>query len=177
MSKSVGFASLLVLSVFMSSAQESSNNNQPSPYRVAQCEYSDGKSITVKYPSVLLETDKPFRGVGTDEGGTFVTNENLVTVRGTNISPGEYTFSIASHADRWDLTLMKISGDSTIPNKSRTQEIARVPLSVMKFPRPTEKFGISFDHDGGSCMMKMRWWNTQASLEFAERNTDLPLAN
>jgi hypothetical protein len=175
MSSRIAFVSLFVIAVWGISSAQESDSKEPSPHRLAQCEFSDGRSITVSYPSVLLRTDKAFGGVSTNEATTFVTNEDLVTLKGTNVPSGEYTFSIAPRSDAWELTLIKLSSDSTVASKSRPQELGRVPLFVMKFPRPAEKFGISFDHIGGSCMMKMRWWNTQASLEFTERNTDLPV--
>jgi hypothetical protein len=52
-----------------------------------------------------------------------------------------------------------------------------VPMVITTLSSPVENFTISFDHTGGSCMMHNNWENTQASLEFTERNTDLPLTN
>ena len=52
-----------------------------------------------------------------------------------------------------------------------------MPMSVTKLPSPVENFTISFDHTGGSCTMRMSWENTQASLEFTEKNADLPVMN
>jgi len=60
-------------------------------------------------------------------------------------------------------------------NKYESEELARVPMSVTKLSSPVESFTISFDHTGGSCMMQMRWENTQASVEFSEKNTDMPI--
>jgi hypothetical protein len=54
----------------------------------------------------------------------------------------------------------------------------RVPMSATKFPSPADKSAISFNHTGGSCTMQVNWKNenTQVSLEFTERNADLPVA-
>ena len=50
-----------------------------------------------------------------------------------------------------------------------------MPMSVAKLPSAVENFTISFDHNGGGCMMRMSWENTQASIEFTEMNTDVPV--
>jgi len=51
------------------------------------------------------------------------------------------------------------------------------PMSATTSPSPIENFEISFDHTGGSC--KMLWAleksNLVLSLEFTERNTDIPV--
>ena len=62
-----------------------------------------------------------------------------------------------------------------MPYKYESEELARVPMSVTKLSSAVESFTISFDQTGGSCMMHMSWENTQASLEFAGKNTDLPV--
>ena len=62
-----------------------------------------------------------------------------------------------------------------IPYKYESEELARVPMSVTRLSSPVENFTISFDHTGGSCTMRMSWENTQASVEFTEMNTDLPV--
>jgi len=48
-------------------------------------------------------------------------------------------------------------------------------LSVKKLSSPIENLTISFDHADGSCTMRIAWENRQASLEFAEKNSDLPV--
>jgi hypothetical protein len=52
-----------------------------------------------------------------------------------------------------------------------------VPMSVTRLSQPVENFTISFDHTGGSCTMRMNWENTQASVEFTEKNADVPLSH
>jgi hypothetical protein len=54
-------------------------------------------------------------------------------------------------------------------------ELVRVPMSVKRLSAPVEHFTISFDDGAGSCTMRVRWERTQASLEFAKRNADLPM--
>jgi len=50
-------------------------------------------------------------------------------------------------------------------------------MSITRLPSQIENFTISFDHTGGSCIMRMSWENTEASVEFTEKNTDLPVAD
>jgi hypothetical protein len=68
----------------------------------------------------------------------------------------------------------KHTGEWGIPYKYESEELARVPMSVTRLSSPVEDFTISFDPTGGSCTMRMSWENTQASIEFAQKNTDVP---
>jgi hypothetical protein len=113
---------------------------------------------------------------GANQATTFVTDESLITVDGANIPAGSYTIFTVPDPDKWTLIINKHTGESGIPYKYESEELARVPMSVTRLPSPGENFTISFDHTGGSCTMRMSWENTQASIEFAEKNTDLPVA-
>jgi hypothetical protein len=75
------------------------------------------------------------------------------------------------------LIINKHTGESGTPYKYESEELVRVPMSVTKLPSSVENFTISFDHTGGSCTMRMSWENTQATLEFTEKNADLPVMN
>ncbi len=44
----------------------------------------------------------------------------------------------------------KHTGESGMPYKYESEELARVPMSVTKLSLPVENFTISFDHTGGS---------------------------
>ena len=105
---------------------------------------------------------------GPNEAITFVASEDLITVRATNIPASGYTISIVPNPAVWTLILNK----ATVYDSG---ELARVPMSVTKLFSPVENFTISFDHTGASCTMRISWENIRASLEFAERNTALPL--
>jgi hypothetical protein len=158
--------------------------NRPSPPAQAQCKFSDGKTITVDYSSPRMRGRKIFGTLvpygevwrtGANEATTLVTNENLITVKGTSVPAGDYTIFTVPNPDKWTLIINKHTGEGGMPYKYESEELARVPMSVTKLSSPVENFTISFDHTGGSCMMHMNWENTQASLEFTERNTDLPV--
>lgn len=176
MLKKIPFAILLVLVVCKISSAQQGGNNSPSPRAQAQCKFSDDETITVDYFSPSMGGRRIFGGLVPygkvwrtgDEATTFVTDEDLVTVKGTNIPASGYTFLIVPNPDNWMLIINK----NTVYESG---EIARVPMSVKKLSVPVENFTISFDRTGGSCTMRISWENTQASLEFAKRNTDLPL--
>lgn len=176
MLKQILFAILFVLFARAISFLQQSENNHSDPAR-AQCKFSDEEMITVDYFSTRAGGRKIFGGLvpygevwrtGPNEATTFVTSEDLITVKGTNIPARGYTISIVSNPAEWTLILNK----ATVYDSG---ELARVPMSVTKLSSPVENFTISFDHTGASCTMRISWENTRASLEFAERNTDLPL--
>ena len=183
MLKKTAFAILLVVATCVISCAQQDESKRPSPATQAQCRFSDGKTITVGYSSPRMRGRKIFGGLvpygevwrtGANEATTFATNENLNTVKGTNMPAGSYTIFTVPDPDKWTLIINKHTGESGIPYKYESEELARVPMSVAKLPTAVENFTILFDHNGGSCMMHMSWENTQASIEFTEMNTDVP---
>jgi hypothetical protein len=156
--------------------QDRTNNTAGEAAQV-QCKFSDDEAITVGYSNAHMRGRRIFGGVvpygkvwrtSVHGPSTFITDDDLVTVKGTNIPAGSYTFLIVPNPDKWTLILNK----NTVYDSG---EIARVPMSVKKLPAPVENFTISFDRAGGSCTMRISWENTQAWLEFGKRNTDLPV--
>lgn len=158
--------------------QDRTNNTAGEAAR-ARCKFSDEEAITVDYSNAHMGGRRIFGGVvpygklwrtSVNGASTFITDDDLVTVKGTDIPAGSYTFLIVPNPDKWLLIINK----NTVYESG---EMARVPMSVKKLSAPVENFTISFDRAGGSCTMRISWENTQASLEFALRNTDLPLQN
>src|SRR6266853_4318749 len=185
MLKKKAFALLFVLTTCVISCAQQDGSKRPSPAAQAQCKFSGGKTITLDYSSPRMRGRKVFGELvpygkiwrtGANEATTFVTDESLITVKGTDIPAGRYTIFTVPDPDKWTLIINKHTGESGIPYKYESEELARVPMSVTKLPAPVEDFTISFDHNGGSCTMRMSWENTQASVEFTEKNTDLPVA-
>ena len=176
MLKKIPFAILSVLTVCNISFPQQGGNNSASPRAQAQCKFSDEETITVDYFSPSMGGRRIFGGLVPygkvwrtgDETITFVTDEDLVTVKGTNIPAGSYTIVMVPNPDKWTLIINK----NTVYESG---ELARVPMSVKRLSAPVENFTISFDHGAGSCTMRVSWENTQASLDFAKRNTDLPV--
>jgi hypothetical protein len=104
-----------------------------------------------------------------------VVNENLAAAKGTNVPAGSYTIFTVPTADKWTLIISKRTGEWGIPYKYESEELARVPMSVSKTSAPVENFTISFDQTGGGCTMQLSWEKTQASVEFTEKNADVPV--
>ena len=185
MLKKTAFAILLVAAACVTSYAQQGESKRPSPAAQAQCKFSGGKTITVDYSSPRMRGRKVFGELvpygevwrtGANEATAFVTNEDLVTVKGTNISAGSYTIFTVPNPDEWTVIINKHTGEWGIPYKYESEELARVPMSVTRLSSPIENFTISFDPTGGSCTMRMSWENTQASIEFAQKNTDVPAA-
>jgi len=165
----------LIVSTF-SFAQDSTDKPSGGAAQ-AQCKFSDEEAITVDYANAHMGGRRIFGGVvpygkvwrtGVNGASTLLTDDDLVTIKGTSIPAGNYTFLIVPNPDKWTLIINK----NTVYESG---EIARVPMSVKKLFAPVENLTISFDPNGGSCTMRISWENAQASLEFAKRNTDLPL--
>jgi hypothetical protein len=183
MLKKTAFAILLVATCAISHAQLG-ESKRPSPAAQAQCKFSGGKTITVNYSSPRMRGRKVFGELvpygkvwraGANEATTFITDESLITVEGTNIPAGSYTIFTVPNPDEWTVIINKHTKEWGIPYEYESEELARVPMSVTRLSSPVENFTISFDHTGGSCTMRMSWENTQASVEFTEMNTDLPV--
>ncbi len=186
MLKKAAFAILLGFTFCIISSAQEDKSKRPSPPAQAQCKFSDGTTITVDYSSPRVRGRKIFGELvpygevwrtGANEATTFVTDENLVTVKGTNIPPGSYTIFTVPNSDAWMLIINKHTGQSGTPYKYESEELARVPMSVTKLSSPVENFTIAFDHNGGSCTMRLSWERSQASLEFGQKNADLPVSN
>jgi hypothetical protein len=131
----------------------------PKPQTQAQCRFSDGKTITVTYSSER----RNYR---------LVTDENLVTVRGITVPAGDYTVVLAwNREDQWNLIMR------TQTEKGQTRDLPRLPMSTTTSTLPVGNSRISFDQTDGSCMMHLgsEKANTLLSLEFTEKNTDLPV--
>jgi len=182
--KKTPFAILLVVATCVISYAQQDKSKRPSPAAQAQCKFSGGKTITVNYSSPRMRGRKVFGELvpygkvwraGANEATTFITDESLITVEGTNIPAGSYTIFTVPNPDEWTVIINKHTKEWGIPYKYESEELARVPMSVTRLSSPVEDFTISFDHTGGSCTMRMSWENTQASVEFAEMNTDLPV--
>lgn len=178
----------LVVMVFvvlpMLSFAQQDKSARPSPPAQAQCKFSDGKTITVDYSSPRMKGRKIFGElvpygevwrVGANEATTFVTTADLAAAKGTNIPPGSYTIFSVPESDKWTLIVNKHTGEWGTPYKYESEELARVPMSVGQTSSPVENFAISFGHTGGSCTMHIAWENTQASIEFTEKNSDMPV--
>jgi hypothetical protein len=140
-------------------ALRAASQDLPKPQTQARCKFSDGSTITVAYSS----EHKNYR---------LATDESLVTVRGMSVPAGAYSVFPARDAhNNWTLTMRKQN------EKGRSSELPPVPMSVAIPALPVGNLTVSFDETGGSCMM--HWASEKSnlvlSLEFTEKNTDLPV--
>jgi len=184
MLKRTAFVVLFALTLCILASAQQDKSKRPSPPAQAQCKFSDGKTITVDYSSPRMKGRKIFGGLvpygevwrtGANDATTFVISGDLVTAK-TNIPAGNYTIFTVPNPDKWTLIINKQTGEWGIPYKYESTELARVSMSVSKLSSPVENFTISFDHTGGSCTMRMSWENTQASVEFTQKNGDMGVA-
>ncbi len=101
-----------------------------------------------------------------------MTDESLVTVNGISVPAGDYIVLPArdSH-NNWTLTMSKQTG------KGGSSQLPPVPMTATTPASPIENFTVSFDQTDGSCTMHwgLEKSNTLLSLEFTERNTDIPV--
>jgi hypothetical protein len=128
---------------------------QDFPKAQTQCRFADGKTINVR-PS--------------DHAGNMrlTTDESLVTVNGISVPPGNYIVSPSKDLhNKWTLMMKRVS--------SSKPPLPPLPVSVSTSASPIGN--LAFDQTGGSCTM--RWGiensNVLLSIEFTERNTDIPV--
>ena len=149
---------MLLASVFFLALQGASQDT-PKPQTQAQCKFADGKKVTVTYSS---------------EHGNYQlsTEENLITVKGIHVPAGDYTIVRAGDRENQYNLIMRRQTST-----GRSWDLPRLPLSASTSDSPVGNFAVSFDQTGGSCVMHWRSEksNLLLSLEFAEKNTDLPV--
>jgi hypothetical protein len=149
---------ILTFALFL--AVRAASQVAPQPPRQAQCKFSDGSAITVTYS--LEHKDYLLR-----------TDGDIVTVGGVRVPPGDYTSSPARDSrGNWTFTMKK-----PVMNRGYWMLPAFHMSVTAASPLLTEGFPVSFDQTGGSCMMR---WNprksdTLLSLEFTEKNADMPV--
>jgi hypothetical protein len=174
--RTIFLAALALICTTVAAAQEDPSK-RPSPPAQAQCNFSDGKTITVDYSSPRAKGRKIFGELvpygevwrtGANDATTFVTTANL-SVAGKDVPAANYTIFTVPTADKWTLIINKKTGEWGIPYKYESDELARVPMSASKTSSPVENFTISFDQSGGACTLQLSWENTQASVKFTEK--------
>jgi hypothetical protein len=127
--------------------------------QTAHCTFSDGKKITVTYSpeertSYRLSTDEP-----------------LITARGITVPAGDYRVVRIWERNGHSLILQKT------PQAGESSQLPPIPMSASTLSVPQKKGAMSFVSTGGSCTMQLasEQSNTLLTLEFTEKNTDLPV--
>lgn len=123
------------------------------PQPEAQCKFSDGSKITVTYFPEL----RSYR---------LSTNEPLIAV-GVTVPSGDYTI-VRGWEHGGHLLILERDGQFLRLQK----EPSALTLRLQQ-----KKDAVSFIPTGRSCTMQLasQKWNTLISLEFTEKNTDLPV--
>ena len=145
-----------ILSLILFAIGACSQDVAQSPTR-AQCTFSDGTSIGVTY----LLGHQRYR---------LLANGPLLTTQGMSVPAGDYTAHLEKDSHQhWILKLMK-------PFDGKGVFILSPSMSVTT-SAPIEDSEVSFDHTGGSCMMHLgqKKSDTVLSLEFTEKNADMPV--
>ena len=137
-----------------------------------------GKDVNISYsaPSVrgraifgdngILKHDGtyPVWRAGADEATQLHTDADL-DIGGHNVPAGDYTLWVDLDAGKWQLIVNKKQGWGTEYDKS--QNVARVPMSMSKPPAMVEQFRIALSGAGGNRgKLEMAWENTAASVNF-----------
>jgi hypothetical protein len=148
-----------------------------SPPAKAACKFSNGKTITVNYSSPRMRGRKIFGDLvpygevwraGANEATTFVTNTALA-VGGKDVPAGSYTLFTLPAQTKWTLILSKKTGEWGIPYPGEQFDFGRMEMNVSELPSPIENFTISFDQIGASCVLKLDWEKTRASIDILEK--------
>jgi hypothetical protein len=150
---------------------------RPSPPASATCDLGGGKTIRTNYSSPRMKGRSiygdlvPFGEVwraGANEATTFVTSSN-VAVGGKTVPTGSYTIFTIPAADKWVLIINKKTGEWGIPYKYKSDELARVDMTVSKLPAPVENFTIGYDKSASGCTLRMDWETTRASVDLTAK--------
>jgi len=154
--KAATILSLILFAIGACSQDVACQDVAQSPTR-AQCTFSDGTSIGVTY----LLGHQRYR---------LLANGPLLTTQGMSVPAGDYTAHLEKDSHQhWILKLMK-------PFDGKGVFILSPSMSVTT-SAPIEDSEVSFDHTGGSCMMHLdqKKSDTVLSLEFTEKNADMPV--
>jgi hypothetical protein len=176
MQKRIIVLTVLILAYTGLASAQKDKSQRPSPPAQAQCQFSDGKTITVDYSSPRAKGRKIFGDLvpygqvwrtGANEATTFATTANL-KAGSLEVPAGNYTIFTIPNQDKWTLIINKKTGEWGIPYKYESDELGRVDMKVSESPAMVDNFTIAFDKMGSTCTMNISWEKTKASAEFAE---------
>jgi Protein of unknown function (DUF2911) len=148
-----------------------------SPPAKAECRFANGKTITVDYSSPRMRGRKIFGGLvpygevwraGANEATSFVTNADLL-VGGKDVPAGSYTLFALPEENQWTLIISKKTGEWGIPYPGESYDFLRTEIKVSNLPARRENFTIAFDPSGSSCVMRMEWEMTRATVRISEK--------
>jgi hypothetical protein len=180
MQKRIAGFGIVVLSLGMLALPGLAQQKKPqrlSPAAKASCEFTGGKTITVKYSSPRMRGRKIYGGLvpfnkvwrlGANEATTFDTTAD-VTIDGKEVPAGNYTLFAIPGTTGWTLIISKKTGEWGIPYPGESFDLARAPMKISSLPSKLEDFTISFVPRGSTCTMHADWETTRASVEITEK--------
>jgi hypothetical protein len=183
----VGFLAIAISSVVM--AQNSNTATTPqsgqhqagpkqllSPRGQSECSFADGNTVKVDYGRPYIRNRKIMGGLvpygkvwrtGANEATSFETQAPL-TIGGTAVPAGKYTLYTLPSEGTWKLIINKQTGQwGTVYNQA--QDLARIDMKMQHLDTPVDQFTITSEQRGPkSCLMKLEWENTSASVDLDE---------
>ena len=175
MKKRVALPTLLIL--FTASAFAQMGGGKPSPPASATCDLGGGQTIKTDYSSPRMKGRKIYGGLvpygevwrtGANEATTFVTSADVV-IGGTTVPAGSYTIFTVPTTGKWTLIINKKTGEWGIPYKYKSDELARVDMSVSKLDAPLENFTIAYDKSKSGCVLRIDWATTRAAVNISAK--------
>ena len=153
-------------------------SQRPSPPAKAECNFADGKKLTIDYSSPRMKGRQIYGGLvpfeqvwrtGANEATTFVTDGDLV-VGGKPVTAGSYTLFTIPNPDKWTLIISKKTGEWGIPYPGEADDLLRTDaMKVSSLPAPLENLTISFKAAGNTCQMQVDWESARASIEISRK--------
>jgi hypothetical protein len=171
-----GVLSLIVVSVFVATAQQD-KSKRPSPPAQTTWDLGGGKSVTIDYGSPRAKGRKiygelvPFGQVwrtGANEATALVTPVDL-TIGGTTVPAGSYTIFTIPNKDKWTLIISKKTGEWGTDYPGQANDLARVDMKVSALPSPVENFTLSFEKAGSGANLNIDWDTTRASVMVSKK--------
>lgn len=134
----------------------------------------DGKTITVRYSPEAVAGRKIFGGtvpfgkpwrVGAGNGAVLHTDADLV-FKGAVIPKGDYTLYILPEADKWQLTLNRVTG-AAAQRYDPKQDSSRIAMILSKPPAKVESCKVTLTKSASrAAKLEVAWEETSATVSF-----------
>jgi hypothetical protein len=135
----------------------------------------DGANIAIEYGRPALKGRVPGKDIdpyegkewrtGADEQTTLITDRALKF--GTvSVPAGRYGLHTFVQKGAWHLIVHKREKGWGIPYPGKEGELARIPMTVGKVPKPDDRLTISIEDTKAGGMLHVDWGTTRASVPF-----------
>lgn len=153
----------------------------PSSRSTAACKFEDGGSVHIDYSSIPAKGRKIFGSLvpygkiwrtGGSQATTLASDTDL-SIGGENIPAGSYTLFTIPQTEKWTLIISK-KADEAEGSYPEGKDLARVDMRVSKTPALVENLTIDYDRKADSCVLRITWENTEASVKIAKKKLCWP---